>query len=244
VFRQAAGSGIALNALRINANELPELKGFDDFFFFAGNDPERCAELVVELVATRIPRRFGYDPHRDIQVLSPVHRGPAGVTNLNRLLQERLNPATPGHEEVHFGSTIFRRGDRVIQIRNNYEIDVYNGDIGIVIAVDRTEQRILIQFEDEREVFYDFAMLDELALAYALSVHKSQGGEYPVIVLPLLMQHRALLQRNLLYTGITRARELVVLAGERRAIETAVRNDRIQRRFTGLTARLRGTPFV
>jgi exodeoxyribonuclease V alpha subunit len=240
IFRQAAGSGIALNAQRINRGEPPELSGLDDFFFFNAPDADSCAERVVELVAERIPRRFGLDPRRDIQVLSPTHKGSAGVANLNRLLQEALNPAAPGKPEKPFGSTVFRVGDRVIQQRNNYELDVYNGDVGVVVAVNSEEQLLNVRFEDGRDVAYDFAILDELALAYALSVHKSQGGEYPAVVLPLLMQHGGLLQRNLLYTGVTRARRLAVLAGDKRALAVAVADESTSERYTGLASRLRG----
>jgi exodeoxyribonuclease V alpha subunit len=240
IFRQAAGSGIAHNARRINLGEVPELAGHDDFFFFAAAEPERCAQLVVELVAERIPRRFGLDPRRDIQVLSPTHKGPAGVIQLNHLLQEALNPAAPGRAEKRFGASLFRAGDRVIQQRNNYDLDVYNGDVGVVAAIDHGEELLHVQFDDGRTVPYDFAILDELALAYALSVHKSQGGEYPAIVLPMLMQHYALLQRNLLYTAVTRARQLAIIAGDRRAVTRAVANHEVQDRYSGLAARLRG----
>jgi exodeoxyribonuclease V alpha subunit len=240
IFRQAAGSGIAENARRINQGEAPVLTGLSDFFFFPAPSPEACAERVVELVATRIPARFGLDPRRDIQVLAPTHRGAAGVTNLNRLLQEALNPPATGKAEKTFGSTLFRVGDRVIQQRNNYDLDVFNGDIGVIAALDATEQILTVRFEDGRDVAYDFAILDELALAYALSVHKSQGGEYRAVVLPLIMQHGPMLERNLLYTAVTRARELVVLAGDRRAIAAAVATASAQHRYTGLEARLRG----
>ncbi len=238
IFRQAAGSGIALNAQRINRGEPPHYKGLDDFFFFAAAEPERCAELVVDLVVERIPRRFGFNPRRDIQVLTPVHRGAAGVASLNQLLQAALNPAAPGKAERVFGSTTFRLGDRVIQMRNNYDLDVYNGDIGEVAAIDAVEQTLSVRFDDDRLVVYDFSLLDELALAYALSVHKSQGGEYRAVVTPLLMQHYMLLQRNLLYTAVTRARELAALVGDRRAIEAAVANERVQQRYTGLAWRM------
>jgi exodeoxyribonuclease V alpha subunit len=238
IFRQAAGSGIAENARRINRGEPPALQGLSDFFFFPAPVPEACAERVVELVAERIPRRFGLDPRRDVQVLSPTHKGPAGVTNLNRLLQEALNPAAPGKAEKPFGAAVFRQGDRVMQQRNNYELDVYNGDVGVIAGVDHDEQLLTVRFDDGRSVAYDFAILDELGLAYALSVHKSQGGEYPAVVLPLLMQHGGLLQRNLLYTGVTRARQLLVLAGDRRALAAAVADERTEERYTGLAARL------
>jgi exodeoxyribonuclease V alpha subunit len=238
IFRQAAGSGIALNARRINQGELPEFKDYDDFFFFGASEPERCAALTVELVVERIARRFGFDPRRDVQVLSPMHKGAAGVANLNRLLQEALNPPGQGKAERGYGSVVFRVGDRVLQQRNNYDLDVYNGDVGVVAAIDELEQSLTVRFDDDREVAYDWSQLDELTLAYALSVHKSQGGEYPVIVLPVLMQHYALLQRNLLYTAVTRARQLVVLVGDRKAVAVAVGNARVQERYTGLVERL------
>ncbi|NTV64302.1 MAG: ATP-binding domain-containing protein, partial [Oscillochloris sp.] len=240
IFRQAAGSGIARSAQRINQGEVPELSGHSDFFFFPASEPERCAELVVELVAERIPRRFGLDPRRDIQVLSPTHKGPAGVAQLNKLLQAALNPPAPGKVEKHFGIQLFRSGDRVIQQRNNYDLDVYNGDVGVVAAIEHSEDLLHVQFEDGRSVAYDFAILDELALAYALSVHKSQGGEYPAIVLPMLMQHYAMLQRNLLYTAVTRARRLAVITGDRRAVARAVANNEVHDRYSGLTGRLTG----
>lgn len=241
IFRQAAGSGIAAGARQINAGVAPDLQGQEDLFFFGAPDPERCAELVVELVARRIPRRFGHDPRRDIQVLSPTHKGPAGVANLNKLLQQALNPPAPGKPEKPFGANLFRLGDRVIQQRNNYDLDVFNGDIGVVEKIDAGEQLLTVRFEDGRDVAYDFAILDELALAYALSVHKSQGAEYPAVVVPLLMQHRAMLQRNLLYTAVTRARSLAVLAGDRRAIAAAVADERVEDRYSGLAARLATT---
>jgi exodeoxyribonuclease V alpha subunit len=239
IFRQAADSGIITNAHRINNGELPHYKNLNDFFLFPAAEPERCAALTVELVAERIPRRFGYDSCADIQVLSPTHRGPAGVAGLNRLLQDALNPTTPGKPEKSFGSNTFRLGDRVLQLRNNYDLDVYNGDIGVVTVIDPVEQLLWVRFDDERSIAYDFGLLDELTLAYAVSIHKSQGGEYPVVVVPLLMQHYTLLQRNLVYTAVTRARELVVLVGDRKAIAVAVRNNNVRSRYTGLAWRLR-----
>ncbi len=239
IFRQAAGSGIAHNAQRINRGEQPEFKGMGDFFLFAAVEPEQCATLVVDLVVERIARRFGFDPRRDVQVLSPTHKGAAGVANLNRLLQAALNPPAPAKLERPFGATTFRIGDRVLQQRNNYDLDVYNGDVGVIAAIDELEQSLTVRFDDERAVAYDYSQLDELGLAYALSVHKSQGGEYPVVVVPLLMQHYAMLQRNLIYTAVTRARELVVLVGDRKAIGVAVGNNREQARYTGLVERLR-----
>lgn len=242
IFRQAEGSGIIANAHRVNHGALPVLRGLHDFFFFPRPEPERCAELVVELVAERIPRRFGVDPRRAIQVLAPTHRGPAGVQSLNKLLQAALNPPHAARPEKSWGDTIFRLGDRVMQVRNNYDLDVYNGDIGEITAIDREAQTIAVRFEEARGarlVIYDWMSLDELQLAYALSIHKSQGGEYPVVVVPLLRQHAIMLQRNLLYTAITRARDLVVLVGDRQAIAQAVHNNRVTQRYTGLQRRLR-----
>jgi len=242
VFRQAEGSGIITNAHRINKGEQPLLRDLDDFFFFPKPQPEQCGELVVDLVCERIPRRFGCDPRRAIQVLSPMHRGPAGVQALNKLLQEALNPPHPSKPERLWSDTIFRLNDRVLQVRNNYDLDVYNGDVGEIVAIDRDAQKLTVRFEEARgarEVTYDWAFLDELQLAYALSIHKSQGGEYPVVVVPLLKQHGMLLQRNLIYTAITRAKELVVLVGDRQAIEIAVNNNRQTQRYTGLQRRLR-----
>lgn len=238
IFRQAEGSGIALNAQLINEGALPQLEGLDDFFFFGAADAERCAALTVELVLERIPRRFGFDPRRDIQVLSPMHRGAAGVASLNQQLQTSLNPAQPGRHEKHYGSTLFRVGDRVMQQRNNYDLDVYNGDIGTIEAISHDEELLTLRLDDQRSVEYEFDQLDELSHAYALSIHKSQGGEYPVVVVPLMMQHYALLQRNLLYTAITRARKLVVLVGDRRAVARAVENNQVVERYSGLRERL------
>jgi exodeoxyribonuclease V alpha subunit len=248
IFRQAANSGIVVNAHRINAGEIPAFArragskaGPDgDFFFFPRPEPDACAALTVELVAERIPRSFGLDPRRDIQVLTPTHRGPAGVASLNPLLQAALNPAANGRPEHRMGATVFRIGDRVLQLRNNYDLEVYNGDIGEVVAIDQVEHLLTVRYDGQRDVAYDFGLLDELALAYAISVHKAQGAEYPCVVIPLLTQHYTLLQRNLLYTAVTRAKRLVVLVGDRRAIAMAVKNSRVARRYTGLARRLKG----
>lgn len=240
IFRQAEGSGIITNAHRINNGEFPHTRDLADFFFFPRPEPEPCAELAVELVAERIPRRFGLNPRRDIQVLTPTHRGPAGVANLNTLLQEALNPPHTHKPEQRFGATIFRLGDRVLQLRNNYDLEVYNGDIGEIVAIDTVEQLLTVRFDDTRDVAYDFGLLDELTLAYAISVHKAQGAEYACVVLPLLTQHFTLLQRNLLYTAVTRAKQLAVLTGDRRAIAIAVKNNRVAERYTGLARRLKG----
>jgi exodeoxyribonuclease V alpha subunit len=240
VFRQAHTSWIVENAHRINQGELPIVtQDSTDFFLFPTEDPERAAELVVDLVQNRIPDKFGYDPHGQIQVLSPMHRGEVGVDSLNERLQNALNPGRAGRAERREAGGIFRVGDRVMQTRNNYDKEVFNGDIGRIGRIDPEAGFLEVQF-DERRVRYDYGESDELTLAYAISVHKSQGSEYPVVVLPLLTQHSMMLQRNLLYTAITRARKLVVLVGSRRAIRIAVENNRITRRNSALAARLRG----
>ncbi|MBA3945156.1 MAG: ATP-dependent RecD-like DNA helicase [Herpetosiphonaceae bacterium] len=241
IFRQAADSGIITSAHKINHGQVPALRGQADFFFFPRPTPELSAEMVVELVAERIPRRFGID-RQAIQVLVPMHRGPAGVQALNGQLQAALNPSHPDRPEKSWGTMTLRVGDRVMQVRNNYDLDVYNGDVGEVVAVDREAQTLTVRYDEvagARLVVYEWSALDELQLAYAMSIHKSQGAEYPVVVLPLVQQHWALLQRNLLYTAVTRAKSLVVLVGEERAIVHAVHNHTVDARFTGLGRRLR-----
>jgi exodeoxyribonuclease V alpha subunit len=239
IFRQAEGSLIVHNAHRINRGEMPLFnKSAVDFFLFPADDAERAADLIVDLMQNRIPRRFGFNPLEDIQVLSPLHRGAAGVGALNRRLQSVLNPPAEGKAERRQGARVFRVGDRVMQIRNNYDKDVFNGDMGCVTTLDTVDQVLLVRIDDS-DVAYDFSELDELVHAYAVSVHKSQGSEYRAVVMPVLVQHYVMLQRNLLYTAITRARELVVLVGTRRAIGIAVRNNKITERHTALDARLR-----
>jgi exodeoxyribonuclease V alpha subunit len=238
IFRQAAGSTIITNAHRINKGEMPLFPpDKKDFYFFGKEEPEEASELVVDIVARRIPEKFGV-PMADVQVLSPMHRGAAGARMLNEKLQARLNPLRYDQPEYLSGSRLFRRGDRVLQLRNNYDKDVFNGDIGRIELIDLEEGEIRVDFEG-RSVSYDLSDLDELTLAYAMSVHKSQGSEYPVVVLPLLTQHYMLLQRNLLYTAITRAKKMVVIVGTRKAIAMAVKNDKIAARWTALTERLR-----
>ncbi len=238
IFRQARESLIVVNAHRINRGEAPILSGDEweepDFFFIPKEDPLEVVEILKEIVLRRIPSRFGVDPIDDIQVLTPMRRGELGVVNLNSVLQELLNP---DGETIERGSRLFRVGDKVMQIRNNYDLGVFNGDLGRVISVDREERRMTVRF-DERSATYDWSDLDELALGYACSIHKAQGSEYPVVVIPLHTQHYALLQRNLLYTGITRGRRLVVVIGMRRAVDIAVGNNRVRGRHTRLAARL------
>ena len=238
IFRQAAGSGIVINAHRINQGQVPILNEFDDFYFFSQKDPQEAADLLVDVVQRRIPQKFGLDPVDELQVLAPMYRGACGVANLNTRLQEALNPATPHKAERRLGGHTFRVGDKVMQTRNNYVRDVYNGDIGRVTGIDPVEQTLVVTI-DGRPVTYDWGEADELVHAFAVSVHKSQGSEYPAVVIPMLTQHYLMLQRNLLYTGITRARRLVVLVGTRRAIGIAVRNDKVRERHSGLSVRLR-----
>lgn len=240
IFRQEEGSWIVRNAHRINRGQMPIFaKGARDFFLFTKEKPEEAAELLIDIVHRRIPHKFGYDPVGDIQVLSPMYRGPVGVSNLNTRLQEVLNPPRPEKPERRFGGRVFRLGDKVMQIRNNYDKEVFNGDIGRVVGIDPLNQLLTVRIE-ERPVAYDFGEMDELVHAYAVSIHKSQGSEYPAVVVPIMTAHYVLLQRNLLYTAITRARELIVIVGTRRAIAIAVHNDKITKRHTALDVRLRG----
>ncbi len=239
IFRQARKSLIVVNAHRVNSGVLPRIKedeeaGSSEFYFIEREEPERALEAVLELVSRRIPDRFGFDPREQTQVLSPMHKGLLGVENLNFELQQRLNPS--GQELVR-GALRFRIRDKVMQSINNYEKEVFNGDIGIIEGIDREEQELSVRFED-RVVGYDLSELDELMLAYAISVHKSQGNEYPAVVIPLLPQHYLLLQRNLLYTAITRAKRLVVIVGTKKALAIAVRNARVKQRYTLLGTRL------
>lgn len=238
IFRQADDSFIIVNAHRINHGELPLFPPETrDFFLFHQEDPEQATELVLDIVARRIPAKFGLDARRDVQVLSPMHRGPAGVSALNRRLQEVLNPPAADKTQITHGSRILRTGDRVMQIHNDYERQVFNGDMGYIIAIDLEDQTVTIAFDDTTAL-YEFSELDAIVHAYAVSIHKAQGSEFPAVVLPLLTQHYMMLQRNLLYTGVTRARSLVVLVGGVRAIAIAVRNDKIARRNTRLAQRL------
>jgi exodeoxyribonuclease V alpha subunit len=240
IFRQSAGSLIITNAHRVNQGEMPIFpEDADDFFLFAiADDPSRAAELVVEVVAERIPRRFGFHPLNDIQVIAPMYRGEAGVSALNQRLQARLNPPGRPAERLLVGR-LFRVGDKVLQTRNNYDKEVFNGDIGRVHAFDFVEQTMTVLFDD-RPLVYDWSEAPDLTHAYAISVHRSQGSEYPVVVMPIITQHYMLLQRNLLYTAITRAEKLVVLVGSTKAIAIAARNDQVSRRYTALAERLGG----
>ncbi|MFB7027088.1 MULTISPECIES: ATP-dependent RecD-like DNA helicase [unclassified Streptomyces] len=247
IFRQAQQSGVVTNAHRINAGTPPRTDGLPDFFLFAEEETEDAARVAVEVAARRIPAKFGLDPRRDVQVLAPMHRGPAGAGALNGLLQQAITPARPDLPEKRFGGRVFRVGDKVTQIRNNYDKGangVFNGTVGVVTALDPVEQRLTVRTDEDEEVPYDFDELDELAHAYAVTIHRSQGSEYPAVVIPVTMSAWMMLQRNLLYTAVTRARKLVVLVGSRRAIAQAVRTVSAGRRFTALAHRLTGPALV
>ena len=235
IFRQAQESSIILNAHRINRGEMPVFdRDQGESFMVHEEDPDRVLELLVDLVTNRIPNKFGFHPVTGIQVLSPMYRGKAGVDFLNEELQRQLNPPHLDKPEKQFGGKLFRLGDKVMQIRNNYDKQLFNGDAGRITAIDLEEQTVMVAFDDDRQVDYEFAELDELVHAFAISVHKAQGAEYPAVVIPVLTQHYMLLQRNLIYTAITRARELVVLVGTKRALAMAIKNNRIAARYSGL----------
>jgi exodeoxyribonuclease V alpha subunit len=242
VFRQAQQSGVVTNAHRINAGQPPITRGLADFFLFPEDDAEHVADLVVDIVANRLPRRFGLDPAREVQVLCPMHRGPAGAGVLNERLQAALTPARDGLAERRFGGRVYRVGDKVMQIRNNYDkgtAGVFNGSVGVVTALSLEDSELRVLLDEDEEVGYGFDELDELTHAYAVSIHRSQGSEYPCVVVPLTMSAWMMLQRNLLYTAVTRAKRLVVLVGSRRALAKAVRTQGAGRRYTTLTERLR-----
>lgn len=239
VFRQAQESDIITNAHKINAGEVPFLESskerLSDFYFIRQDDPERCAAMIVDLVKNHIPRRFRYDSIDEIQVLTPMHKGSAGSGNLNTMLQEALNPQPLC---IKRGDREYRLDDKVMQLRNNYDKDVFNGDIGRICVVNTEEKKLTVRFDDEKNVIYDFNELDELVPAYAISIHKSQGSEYQAVVIPVLTQHYMLLQRNLIYTGVTRGKKLVILVGSSKAMTMAVKNNKMQKRYTHLAQRL------
>jgi exodeoxyribonuclease V alpha subunit len=245
IFRQAADSHIITNAHRINTGQMPVFPGSvegggdpGDCFLFPAETPEEAANWVQEIVCQRIPQKFGYHPLHEIQVLAPMYRGSAGVTALNERLQNTLNPGSLMKPEKRLFGQVFRPGDKVMQTLNNYDKEVYNGDIGFVFAIDAINHTLTIDFEG-RALAFDWSEADQLILAYAVSVHKAQGSEFPAVVIPMITQHYMMLQRNLLYTAMTRARNLCVLVGSRKAIAIAVHNDRVTRRYTALGWRLR-----
>ncbi len=239
IFRQSAQSEIIRNAHLINHGEVPSLESnkdrLTDFYFIRQSNPEQVAAMVADLVKNHIPRRFGLHAIEDIQVLTPMHKGAVGSENLNTLLQASLMPQRS--EKIQRGEKTFYLDDKVMQIRNNYDKDVFNGDIGRIVVLDAEKRQLTVRF-DERNVPYEFEELDEIISAYAISIHKSQGSEYPAVVIPLMMQHYMLLQRNLVYTGITRGKKLVVLVGESKALHMAVNNNRTHKRHTRLKERL------
>ncbi|MFQ5502212.1 MAG: ATP-dependent RecD-like DNA helicase [Phycisphaerae bacterium] len=240
VFRQASESSIIRAAHQVNAGQLPHLRETEaerDFYFAKADDPDSAADLLVRVVTERIPERFGFDPTRDVQVLTPMHRGVLGTRNLNQVLQTRLNPPHSSKTEIERFGYVYRVGDKVLQLENDYGKDVFNGDLGFVVKVDLIESEVTVDF-DGRNVVYDVGELDELIPAYAMSIHKSQGSEFPAVVIPVHTQHYVMLQRNLLYTGITRGKRLVVLVGTERAVAIAVKRADARRRNSGLEWRL------
>ncbi len=243
VFRQGAGSAIITNAHAVNAGQMPELGHDDknhlkDFYWIEQDDPEKAVELITRMVCERIPERFNLSPMRDIQVLSPMNRGSCGTVTLNGVLQEKLNG---GHKpQFKFGERVLKSGDRVMQTSNNYDKNVFNGDMGRIVNIDQEAKVFTVNY-DNRPVNYEFFETDQLTLAYAITVHKSQGSEFPAVVIPLLNQHYMMLQRNLLYTAMTRARKLLVLVGSRKAISMAVRNATREPRYSMLRQYLQST---
>jgi exodeoxyribonuclease V alpha subunit len=242
IFRQAAKSHIITNAHRINEGRMPEFGDKtqeSDFYFVEREEPEAIQSTLIRLIKERIPAKWGFDPIGDVQVLCPMNRGSLGAREMNLQLQNALNPQRPDEPRVERFGWQFRIRDKVIQTENNYDKEVFNGDIGRIKAINPDEREVAIQFES-REVIYDFGELDEVSLAYAISIHKSQGSEFPVVIVPVAMQHYMLLQRNLIYTAITRGKKMVVLIGQKKALGLAVRNNRTGERFSGLLERLRG----
>jgi exodeoxyribonuclease V alpha subunit len=240
IFRQREGSHIVINAHRINNGEMPFMdNNSNDFYYFGVEDPTQAAEMLVDVVVNRVPQKFDHNAMNDIQVIAPMYRGTAGIDNLNTQLQHALNPERPKLAEKQIGTRVFRVGDKVMQTRNNYEKEVFNGDIGIVQRID-DDLKLMYVVISGVLIEYDFLEIsDQLIHAYCISIHRSQGSEYPVVVIPLLTQHYMMLQRNLIYTAITRAREMVVIVGTKQAVELAVRNNKVSRRFSGLLPRLK-----
>ncbi len=242
IFRQAAASKIVVSAHRINHGELPELEpptgNTSDFYFISRDDPEQARATIVELVSERIPARFGFNAVTEVQVLTPMHRGELGTAAVNRALQEKLNPAGGSAPELTRGDRLYRRGDKVMQLKNDYDRNVYNGDIGVIDMIDTEAASLRVDF-DGRSATYERAELDQLVHAYAVSIHKSQGSEYPAVVIPIATQHFMMLQRSLLYTAVTRGKKLVVLVGSRRAVQLAVNNADAKKRYTWLAERVR-----
>lgn len=239
IYRQARKSSIIVNSHRIREGKFPlkhhgEGDSLSDFYFIVREDPEEIVRIMIKLCVERIPARFGLDPLKDIQILTPMNRGPLGTYALNRIFQDILNPGTV---QIERGGIRLRPGDKVMQVRNNYEKDVFNGDLGRIVRIDREYQKVFVDF-DGREVEYDLMDIDEISLAYAISVHKAQGSEYPAVIFPIVTHHFVLLQRNLVYTAVTRGKKLVVMIGTYRALAIALKNTGLHRRFTLLRDRL------
>ncbi|OPX34283.1 MAG: recombinase RecD [Desulfobacteraceae bacterium 4484_190.1] len=238
IFRQAAESMIIVNAHKINEGIMPLLRSsgqkLGDFYFIEQEKPEEALKIILAMIKERIPRSFGFDPVDEIQVISPMHKGIIGTGNLNLELQKALNPGEGG---VILGNRTFRVRDKVMQIKNNYDKEVFNGDIGKIKSIDPENREVTIFF-DGRDIAYDYNDLDEIVLAYAISIHKSQGSEYPAVIIPLLTQHYILLQRNLIYTGVTRGKKLVVIVGSKKALAIGINNDKTQRRYSYLRYRM------
>jgi exodeoxyribonuclease V alpha subunit len=242
VFRQAASSAIVRVAHQINRGQYPQLEAIseqpqsDCLWHNGGTEPEHGVQVIGELLQGLIPQ-LGFNPATDVQVLCPMTRGVVGTRNLNGVLQQLLNPPSPNKAEINRGGMVFREGDRIIQLKNDYDRDIYNGDLGTITRIDPTEQEMIVQI-DGREVIYDYADLNEITLAYSITIHKSQGSEYPVVILPLYTQHYVMLSRNLVYTGITRGKKLVILVGSGKAIAISVKQQNEQQRYTRLRERL------
>ena len=250
VFRQAGESHIVVNAHRINNGEMPLANEKDKDFFFMSAQPDKALETICALASERLPKAYGFNPMNNIQILSPSRKGIVGTINLNKVLQERLNPPEKSKKEKKFGERIFRVGDKVIQTKNNYDIiwstkngkeegiGIYNGDIGTVIDIIPRDNMMLINFDEDRLVEYEFASVEDLEIAYALTVHKSQGCEFDAVIIPVCPVPPMLMTRNLLYTAVTRAKKLVILIGSDKCVMTMVNNNRVQVRYSGLRKRL------
>lgn len=238
IFRQAAGSRIITNAHAINRGKFPDIQSesHHDFFFMEALEPETVLQTIISLVSSRLPRKYGFDPLEDIQVLAPMRKGMIGIDHLNQILQQTLNTR---QDPLFKAGRKFLQGDKVMQTRNNYKKEVFNGDVGKIKEIDLVEQQVIVDF-DQKSVEYDFADLDELVLAYAVSVHKYQGSECPCVVIPVHTTHFMMLHRNLLYTGVTRGKKIVVLVGTKKALAIAVNNDHISQRYTALKPALVG----
>ena len=240
IFRQAAQSRIVSGAHLINKGKVPPVDNdhSGNFFFIRHREPQQAAAAIVDMVIRRLPMRYGFDPVDDIQVLAPMHKGETGVQNLNTLLQEALNPPAPIKPELRRATWVYRVGDKVMQVRNNYDKNVFNGDIGRIASIDKDKSTVRVRFDEAVE--FAGEELDDIVPAYAVSVHKSQGSEFRCVVMPLTTQHYIMLRRNLLYTAVTRARDLVVLVGDMKALGIAVSTDQVTERFTSLCERLGG----